>query len=113
MIDAVAEVLEEQRSRRKAQVAALEARINMLEARSSPADIEERLVKVEQRTEHFRYCGVWQPAGSYQVGNFCTFDGSLWHCNAVTTERPGTSNAWQLCTKGQDAEARRTARSSR
>ncbi len=117
LVEGIAEVISEEAARRKklgAQVAALQKHISELEGRIRPAEIEERLGKVEQRTAEFRYVGVWQP-GNYQAGNFCTFDGSTWVCKVATSSRPGADvEAWQLTAKrGADAEARRSTRSNR
>jgi hypothetical protein len=44
------------------------------------------------------YKGIWKE-GAYTKGNTVTTGGSLWHCNKDTTDKPGTSEAWQLCAK--------------
>jgi hypothetical protein len=44
------------------------------------------------------YKGIWKE-GAYAKGNTVTTGGSLWHCNKDTTDKPGTSEAWQLCAK--------------
>jgi len=44
------------------------------------------------------YKGIWKE-GTYTKGNTVTTGGSLWHCNKDTTDKPGTSEAWQLCAK--------------
>lgn len=69
-------------------VAALEARVQALEARPE-----------------LKYLGIWTEGESYGEGDFVTDHGSMWHCNAaMTRERPGTSEAWQLAVKrGKDA----------
>jgi len=50
------------------------------------------------------YRGVYVDGKTYGPGDFVTFDGSLWHCNADTTIRPGTgAPAWTLAVKrGRD-----------
>lgn len=46
------------------------------------------------------YCGVHVPEKSYVVGEFVTYQGSLWHCNEPTTNRPGDgSRSWTLAVK--------------
>lgn len=66
--------------------------------------LQRRLAVLEQRESNFKYLGTWQPAGEYVRGNFCTYDGSVWHCNRTTTERPGAGNGWTLAVKrGKDA----------
>jgi hypothetical protein len=44
------------------------------------------------------YKGIWKE-GTYTKGSTVTTGGSLWHCNRDTTDKPGTSEAWQLCAK--------------
>jgi hypothetical protein len=50
------------------------------------------------------YRGVFRE-GTFERGDVVTWDGSLWHCEAPTTERPSPTNAavWKLCAKrGRD-----------
>jgi hypothetical protein len=63
-----------------------------------------RVVELESKLANFRYAGVWSEGTRYQAGNFVTHDGSLFHCNLDTTNRPGKDPvAWSLCCKrGQD-----------
>ena len=69
------------------------------------AKLEANLGAVAQ----LRYCGVWSADVKYFVGNFCTFNGSVWHANADSQGvRPGTSpETWTLAVKhgkdGRDA----------
>jgi hypothetical protein len=44
------------------------------------------------------YKGIWKE-GAYTKGSTVTTGGSLWHCNKDTTDKPGTSESWQLCAK--------------
>ena len=62
-----------------------------------------RIADLESRMSEFQYCGVWHD-GAYKRGNFVTHDGSVWHCNVDTCEKPGTdSTAWTLAVKhGKD-----------
>lgn len=46
------------------------------------------------------YCGVYQPGTRYEPGDMVTVSGSQWHCNRVTSDRPGGSEAWTLAVKG-------------
>jgi hypothetical protein len=57
-----------------------------------------------------RYLGVWQLSATYVRGDIVTHDGSAFHCvRAVTGERPGTSDAFQLMIKhGKDAVVSRS-----
>ena len=63
-----------------------------------------RIADLETRMSEFQYCGVWH-VGAYKRGNFVTHDGSVWHCNVDTCEKPGTdASAWTLAVKhGKDA----------
>jgi len=46
------------------------------------------------------YKGVWKEShGEYHKGHTVTQNGSVWHCNQKTTDKPGTSDAWTLCVK--------------
>ena len=63
--------------------------------------MEQRIAALEAKQGNFKYCGVWsEQQPEYQVGNFVTHQGSLWHCNcAGTMARPGTSRTWTLAVK--------------
>lgn len=52
------------------------------------------------------YRGVFKESDAYERGDTVTWAGSLWHCNATTTDRPGEgSDAWTLAVKrGRDAK---------
>src|SRR5262249_30097719 len=56
---------------------------------------------LKRKQREFRYCGVWVERTPYYEGNFCTWDGSLWHCNINGVEtKPGKDPvAWTLCVK--------------
>jgi hypothetical protein len=58
------------------------------------------------------YKGVWKEShGEYAKGHTVTQNGSLWHCNKPTTDKPGTSDAWTLCAKrGTDGKNHGVAR---
>lgn len=50
------------------------------------------------------YRGIYQE-GEFEPGDTVTWGGSLWHCGAPTTDKPGTSAAWKLCVKhGRDGK---------
>jgi len=55
----------------------------------------------------FRFMGPHQAGTAYSKGDFAVFQGSLWHCNSSTRERPGSGFDWTLCCKkgrsGRDA----------
>jgi integrin beta 3 len=49
--------------------------------------------------------GVWTKR-LYEVGDICTWNGSMWHCEKSMTEaQPGTSPDWKLVVKaGRDGK---------
>lgn len=51
------------------------------------------------------YRGVWKE-GEYELGDFVTMAGSLWHCDVAKTQtKPGTSEDWTLAVKrGRDGK---------
>jgi hypothetical protein len=59
---------------------------------------------------HFKgvpqFCGVWATGARYEPGDLVTWQGSQWHCNAATGDRPGGgSAAWTLAVKcGRDGK---------
>ncbi|MPZ38493.1 MAG: hypothetical protein GEU95_10555 [Rhizobiales bacterium] len=59
----------------------------------------DEIKQLKQARTPFKYLGVWAPDHDYHADNFCTHDGSLWHCNASTRARPGTNADWQLAVK--------------
>jgi len=76
-------------------------------AQTQIAHLERRLIALERRLESerkgFFYRGTWQEGEKYDEGDFVTDHGGLWHCNAPTQDRPGTSDAFQLAVKaGRD-----------
>ena len=54
-----------------------------------------------------RYQGAYASARSYRPGDVVSYDGSAWHCEVLTSSRPGDgSRAWQLMVKhGRDLRA--------
>lgn len=52
------------------------------------------------------YQGVWQEGRAYVQGDVCTWGGSLWHCDADTTDKPdGQQKHWTLAAKrGRDGK---------
>lgn len=52
------------------------------------------------------YRGIYQKDAAYHPGDCVTWSGSLWHCQAETTEKPGEKTAgWKLCVKsGRDGK---------
>ena len=49
------------------------------------------------------YKGVWEEKVTYELGNFCTWQGGIWHCNRRTTDKPGIGGpSWTLAVKSGD-----------
>jgi hypothetical protein len=59
---------------------------------------------------HFRgvpqFCGVYQAGVRYEPGDLVTVQGSVWHCNAATSDRPtDRATGWTLAVKcGRDGK---------
>lgn len=80
----------------------LPAIATFIESRVAP--LRQRIDELEHKTENFKYVGVYESGEVYREGNFCTHQGSLWHCLTDTSSPPGTDATWQLCCKrGKDA----------
>ena len=60
--------------------------------------LSERIRVLEQRPAGMRYSGTWAP-GEYAKDQAVTMSGGLWVAKETTTDRPGTSNQWQLAVK--------------
>jgi hypothetical protein len=84
-------------------IGALKTRVSAVEARlGDTAALQARIAALEKRPG-MSYRGVWAAGEGSQPGDVCTHDGSMWYCWAATKDRPGTSDAWQLCVKrGRD-----------
>lgn len=51
------------------------------------------------------YRGVFKDGNSYKQADMVTSNGSVWHCNEATGEKPGTSKAWTLSVRaGRDGK---------
>jgi hypothetical protein len=61
-----------------------------------------------------RYQGAYASARSYRPGDVVSYDGSAWHCEIMTSSRPGdASRAWQLMVKhGRDLRQAATGAAS-
>jgi hypothetical protein len=67
-------------------------------------ELELRVQELEAGQSQIKYCGTHEPGREYQPGNFCTHQGSLWHCNERTVSPPGDGDRWTLAVKkGRDA----------
>jgi hypothetical protein len=72
----------------------------------------DRLIAELKARSTMKYEGVWAAEKVYNVGDFVTDQGSLWHCwDANCGVRPGSSDAWQLAVRkgrdGRDAKGNR------
>ena len=64
--------------------------------------LRQRVKQLEQQTQQSKgltYRGVWSPIEQYDVGDFITHDGSMWHANGPTRSKPGTDNSFTLAVK--------------
>jgi hypothetical protein len=69
------------------------------------APLHRKIEELETAQREFGYCGTWS-AGDYKRGNFVTHGGSVWHCNANTSGKPGEDLVcWTLAVKrGRDGK---------
>src|SRR5689334_11618562 len=59
--------------------------------------LKKRIAELEAAQANFGYRGVWNVGSEYRQGNFVTVDGSLFHCNMTTKNRPGKDPvSWTL-----------------
>ena len=54
-----------------------------------------------------RYRGVYVSGQEYAEGSVVTHSSTTWHCNVQTSDRPGTSDSWQMMAKSQGGGERR------
>ena len=67
------------------------------------AAVEQRIQQLEARPE-LRYRGVWREGGSYHGGWLVTRAGGLWYAERPTTLAPGSGPGWKLIVKSGAAE---------
>lgn len=84
--DGLAPVRRELFQKRDLRIAALEAKIALLEKR--PA---------------LKWAGIWAPGG-YDACSLCTRSGSLWLSTEATMQQPGEGPHWRLIVKKGQAE---------
>lgn len=82
----VAVVMKDMLKTRDLRIAALEAKIALLEKR--PA---------------LKWAGIWAPGG-YDACSLCTRSGSLWLSTEATMQQPGEGPHWRLIVKKGQAE---------
>jgi len=57
--------------------------------------------RIEAHERQFSYFGSFEIGKTYAKGNFVSHQGSIWHCEQQTTQRPGGGNVcWRLAVKG-------------
>jgi hypothetical protein len=82
-------------------IAAIEARLASSEARLAAVEAELRELKARPAVT---YEGIYAPIRRYVPGSMVTSAGSIWHCDAATTDKP-RSPAWTLsCKKGRNSQ---------
>ncbi len=65
---------------------------------------EEVVREIRIRRSDIIYRGIWKPEG-YMGGDAVTYDGSIFIAKRDTSDKPGTSDAWQLSVKrGRDGK---------
>jgi hypothetical protein len=74
--------------------------------REQIAQLEARIAVLEARPLGVRYCGTWSVDRAYERDEAATSGGSLWVAlRASSGEAPGSSDAWQLAVKrGRDGK---------
>ena len=88
--DGVARVMKDMLAVRDLRIAALEAKVTLLETKAASGGV--------------RWRGIWEPGMSYREGGLCTRSGALWLATQDTTATPGESPAWVLVVKRGRAE---------
>lgn len=97
-----------------ADVAQLRERVAVLEVRppvpGPPGPAGKDGEPGKDGTPGLSYEGTYQEGSEYKAGQITTWGGSSWHCNEVTTTKPGESKAWTLMVKrGRDGNHGRDA----
>lgn len=65
----------------------------------------EQVKEFRHSIPHMIYRGVYKSGDSYAKGDMVTFGGSLWHCDADTTDKPDGGESWTLAAKrGRDGK---------
>jgi hypothetical protein len=87
LVEVMGRVVAEINRETDAKIAALEAKINGLQA----------------AMQEFRFVGQWAEFKTYKAGNFVSMGGQIFHANADTNSRPGMDSTWTLaCKSGRD-----------
>lgn len=64
--------------------------------------LQARLAELEQRqAEGMRYAGIWEAGSECQAGDVTTHAGTVWYAHEATTDKPGTTAAWQMMAKSR------------
>jgi hypothetical protein len=110
LIGGIGDALGMVRQEYEGKIAALEARIAMLEGRTPPAELLDRVAALEARPE-LKYLGVWTRDTRYAEGSAVTDHGSVWIAKEATGDRP-PGNGWQLAVQS-NKNGHRTTHSHR
>ncbi len=88
----------------KERVAVLEARPVVPGPQGEPGPVGPSGKDGRDGDAQLPYLGVYQEGKEYSVGQMTTWGGSMWHCNTLTTSKPGEGNKdWTLMVKrGRD-----------
>jgi hypothetical protein len=70
--------------------------IEPLRAQVKTLQTELTALKAERGT---RYRGVWQNGSEYDLGDFVTYGGAMWHADKPTKNKPGSSDDWTLAVR--------------
>lgn len=70
-------------------------------------ELERAHAELRKELDQRAYQGVYDPSCTYEKHNSVTCGGCLWIARRDTSDKPGTSDAWQLAVrKGRDAPRR-------
>jgi multidrug efflux pump subunit AcrA (membrane-fusion protein) len=72
------------------------------EIKSLKAEIQTLKAELEDtksRSGSTRYRGVWRSDSKYDLGDFVTYGGAMWHADALTKAKPGSGEGWTLAVR--------------
>jgi hypothetical protein len=61
--------------------------------------LQAELMEIKQRGLGVHYRGVWQHGSDYDLGDFVTYGGAMWHADKPTKNKPGSSDDWTLAVR--------------
>jgi hypothetical protein len=65
--------------------------------RNAIKPLEDRIAALESAPTEFK--GIWTQGTKYAARSIISHDGSMWHANETTKDKPGTSASWTRCVK--------------